>query len=306
MILTSNAGTRELSRAERSLGFARKGLDEDEREEIVDRSLAYSFRPEFLARIDETIVFDHLSRRDAVRIAELRLGELAQRVRRTGPRVRFSGAVARWVAANGMDEAEGARGIDHLVRREIEAPMAEILLEAGRRRGFWIEVSIRRGRPPHRSCGLGRVRRLDPGAWLCSLDALDRHPPRPAPGPGPRAPERSRRREPGDERSGRAREGRADDRGRRAEPRAAAALRRRRGRPGTAGTLGPGQGPRRPGQRRRDRRRQRGAVAALERAGPPDPRRRRPRRAEVGDRAAPAVGGGVPRLPAPCRSSRRS
>ena len=129
------------------LGFAPRTPDQRTRGEIVRRSLDHSFRPEFLARIDEMVLFDELSPRDAVTIAEMRLAELAARVRRTGPRVRFSSAVARWIAERGFDADEGARGIEHAVRRDIEAPMAEFLLDSDGPRGSWFTVSIRRGRP---------------------------------------------------------------------------------------------------------------------------------------------------------------
>ena len=147
VILTSNSGTRELREANESLGFAPRTPDQRTRGEIVRRSLDHSFRPEFLARIDEMVLFDELSPRDAVTIAEMRLAELAARVRRTGPRVRFSSAVARWIAERGFDADEGARGIEHAVRRDIEAPMAEFLLDSDGPRGSWFTVSIRRGRP---------------------------------------------------------------------------------------------------------------------------------------------------------------
>jgi ATP-dependent Clp protease ATP-binding subunit ClpC len=149
VILTSNAGTRELEAARERLGFARR---EDARAErgaraeqvIVQRELRALFAPEFLARLDEVVLFRDLSRESLREIAAQALLDLALRVRASEKRVRFSAAVARWAAERGANES-GARGVLHCIRREIEGPLAEALLCAGALE--WIEVSIRRGRP---------------------------------------------------------------------------------------------------------------------------------------------------------------
>jgi len=145
VILTSNAGTRELGAAKDRLGFARGALPEDERQTLAQHALGAAFAPEFLARLDEIVLFRELSARELGAVAEQALLALALRVRGRRKRVCFSPAVARWASARAAERDCGARGVLHCIRREIEAPLAEALLAA--EDGEWIEVSIRGGRP---------------------------------------------------------------------------------------------------------------------------------------------------------------
>ena len=148
VLFTSNTGARELARAAGAMGFrAGQPLERATIAEISRNALDRTFRPEFLARLDEVLPFGELGEEELARIAELELGRLAVRVRRRRRRVRFSSAVARWVAREGAREREGARGILRVIRRTIEAPLAELLLEPGARGAGWIRVSIRTGRP---------------------------------------------------------------------------------------------------------------------------------------------------------------
>ncbi len=145
VILTSNAGTRELLAARDPLGFGGAPLASGASAEIVARALGERFAPELLGRLDEVVLFRELGALDARAIAERELVSLARRVRARGRRVCFSAAVSRWAARTGFSGDSGARGIAHCVRREIESPLAEALLAS--QDGAWIEVSIRRGRP---------------------------------------------------------------------------------------------------------------------------------------------------------------
>ncbi len=148
VLFTSNTGARELARAAGAMGFRGEGpLGRETIEEISRNALDRAFRPEFLARLDEVLPFDELGEGALARIAELELGQLAVRVRRRRRRVRFSTAVARWAAREGAREGEGARGILRVIRRTIEAPLADLLLEPAARDAGWIRVSIRAGRP---------------------------------------------------------------------------------------------------------------------------------------------------------------
>ena len=145
VILTSNAGTRALAAAKERLGFARGAVPEDERHALVRHALGAAFAPEFLARLDEIVLFRELSARELGAVAEQALLALALRVRARQKRVCFSSAVARWASTRALERDCGARSVLHCIRREIEAPLAEALLAA--EESEWIEVSIRRGRP---------------------------------------------------------------------------------------------------------------------------------------------------------------
>ena len=147
MVLTSNAGTRELLADSERLGFpgsAAARAAEGTRREIVERALGAAFAPEFLARLDEVGLFRELAPEALRAVAAQALLDLALRVRASAKRVCFTAGVARWAAENGAREG-GARGVLHCIRRALEGPLAEVLLAA--EAGEWIEVSIRRGRP---------------------------------------------------------------------------------------------------------------------------------------------------------------
>lgn len=143
VLLTSNTASRELAAARDGIGFARAGLDPEVCRGIARAALEERFRPEFLGRLDEVVTFRDLDGAAARRIAEQRLCELASRVRRGGHRVRFRASVAPWLAERGLAEGEGARGILHVLRREVEAPLAALCIEHGT---GWIEGRIRAGK----------------------------------------------------------------------------------------------------------------------------------------------------------------
>jgi len=130
VVLTSNAGAREMVAAARPLGFGREALLGPERLEAIAReALERRFSPEFLGRIDETVLFEELDLEAAVAIARLELRDLALRARRAGRRVAFRPEIARWIAERGFSAEYGARGVARAVRREVETPLADLLLD---------------------------------------------------------------------------------------------------------------------------------------------------------------------------------
>jgi ATP-dependent Clp protease ATP-binding subunit ClpA len=87
------------------------------------------FRPEYLNRLDEIIIFRSLSREDIGRIVRLQLLRLADRVRRSaGIELAFTDMLVEHVAAEGFDPAYGARPIKRLIQREIENALAQEIL----------------------------------------------------------------------------------------------------------------------------------------------------------------------------------
>ncbi len=150
VVLTSNVGAREVARESHRVGFgADDPLDDGAVGEITRRELAQTFSPEFLGRLDETVLFRCLDGEDARSIARRQLGELAARVRGRGRRVAFTPAVAAWVAERGFTVESGAREIRRTIRRAIEAPLSDVLL-ATRRERPWIRIAVRKGEPEFR------------------------------------------------------------------------------------------------------------------------------------------------------------
>ena len=129
VILTSNAGAHDVQAAGRSVGFDRKNpITRESRRELTEQALRESFSPEFLSRVDETLIFEDLDTDTARRIAQARLTDLAVRARRTGTIVAFTPSVARWVAKRGFNPESGAREIRHVIQREVEPRLAALLL----------------------------------------------------------------------------------------------------------------------------------------------------------------------------------
>jgi ATP-dependent Clp protease ATP-binding subunit ClpA len=129
VVLTSNVGASEMQAATRRVGFAEPtALAEATLREITSRALETQFAPEFLARLDEQVLFRELTRDDAGVIAANLLGELAQRARRRHLKVDFAPGVARWVAERGFSPDTGARELRRVIERDVEARLADLLL----------------------------------------------------------------------------------------------------------------------------------------------------------------------------------
>lgn len=123
VIMTSNLGT--TSRVETKLGFAGS---HDERARNSEQALREWFRPEFLNRVDEIVVFDPLSEAELLQIVDLIVDEESHRLAEIGRAIRFSDAARRQIARDGYDPAFGARPLRRLVQRRIESPLSKMLI----------------------------------------------------------------------------------------------------------------------------------------------------------------------------------
>ena len=130
IILTSNVGASEISAA-KTLGFVASATagEENERRERMMRALRSTFRPEFLNRVDEVIIFNSLSRKDIAAIAKLMLADVTERSRSIGISLSFSPAVTELLAEKGFDENWGARPLRRTVMRLVEDQLSTDLLE---------------------------------------------------------------------------------------------------------------------------------------------------------------------------------
>ncbi len=144
VVLTSNAGAQEMDAASRRMGFAATEhgtLDAAALHDLAQTALRQQFAPEFLGRLDETIVFADLDAEAIERIAARLLGELALRARHTGTKVAFGPEIARHVAARcaatgAHGTPSGARAVRQILQREVEAPLAEWIVASRRRAGL--------------------------------------------------------------------------------------------------------------------------------------------------------------------------
>jgi ATP-dependent Clp protease ATP-binding subunit ClpB len=101
-----------------------------------------SFKPEFLNRLDEIIVFHRLEREDLARIVEIQLAYLKERLETRSVHLEMSPEATRWIADKGYDAAYGARPLKRLIQRSIENELALKLLDGTFHPGDTIVVGV--------------------------------------------------------------------------------------------------------------------------------------------------------------------
>ena len=129
LIMTSNLGT-EFIRRGGTLGFLQKegSLEDKEANQKIEKSLKETFRPEFLNRIDEVIIFSPLSLEQMYEIVDLQLQEIRQRLAEHGLKVELSSKARKWLANEGYDPSFGARPLKRTLQKYIESPLSVSLL----------------------------------------------------------------------------------------------------------------------------------------------------------------------------------
>ncbi|MCE2457509.1 MAG: AAA family ATPase [Dehalococcoidia bacterium] len=129
VIMTSNLGTGvEIREAVGFLRGANGETDSAKRRAAVDEALKRVFRPEFLNRIDETIVFDPLSEEETRQIVDIIFAEVSGRLAEHGVTIDLSDEARDWLAREGFDRTYGARPLRRVVQRSIENPLSRLIL----------------------------------------------------------------------------------------------------------------------------------------------------------------------------------
>jgi len=143
LIMTSNLGT-EYVRKGGTLGFLQKTSSEDEREshEKVEKALKAAFRPEFLNRIDEIIMFSPLSLDEMGEIVRLQMKEVQDRLNEYGIKVELSDTACNWLAKEGYDPAFGARPLRRAIQKYVESPLSVELLAHRFTTGSVVQVNV--------------------------------------------------------------------------------------------------------------------------------------------------------------------
>ncbi len=134
IILTSNLGAQALSQLP-------DGADaSDAKRDVMDAVRAH-FRPEFLNRLDETIIFDRLSRGDMDGIVDIQLARLAKRLAVRKITLDLDDGARKWLADEGYDPVFGARPLKRVIQRALQNPLAELLLAGDVLDGAQVSVS---------------------------------------------------------------------------------------------------------------------------------------------------------------------
>jgi len=147
IIMTSNAGVREISRDAR-LGFAAESglMNTGEIEAAALSELRRLFNPEFLNRVDDVIVFSALSRREVEKILDLQLADLSARLSEQNFSLLVTPAARRILINKGWDPKYGGRPLRRAVQKELEDPIASLILEENHPAGTVFTVEGRNGK----------------------------------------------------------------------------------------------------------------------------------------------------------------
>ncbi|MWB79203.1 ATP-dependent chaperone ClpB [Pseudooceanicola sp. 216_PA32_1] len=121
IVLTSNLGAQALSRLP-------EGADAGEAKRDVMEAVRAHFRPEFLNRLDEIIVFDRLARQDMDAIVDIQMGRLLKRLASRKIRLELDDSAHRWLADEGYDPVFGARPLKRVIQKALQDPLAELIL----------------------------------------------------------------------------------------------------------------------------------------------------------------------------------
>ncbi len=125
VIMTSNLGTGEGH--QEALGFLRNVSEKDTSERLrgsIEESLKKSFRPEFLNRIDEIVVFDAIEREQLLKIVDIMVSDIQSRMEEHGIDLILTEDAKAWLANEGFDEVYGARPLRRTIQRFIENPLS--------------------------------------------------------------------------------------------------------------------------------------------------------------------------------------
>jgi len=148
LIMTSNLGSELITGARRSVGFgggAANGADREDAElrDRLMRRLQEQFRPEFLNRIDEVIIFRRLESEQLRQITELLLDETRRRLRAQDIGVEFTPEGVDWIARHGYEPQFGARPLRRTIQREVDNRLSQMLLKGTLTPGRHVTVGAR-------------------------------------------------------------------------------------------------------------------------------------------------------------------
>lgn len=150
IIMTSNAGTRQLKEFGRGVGFnaggiGSNGMPKDEKDKeyarsVIQKHLSKQFAPEFLNRLDEIITFDQLDLSAITSIVDLELKSLVKRIENLGYHFQMTDKAKEFVASKGYDVQFGARPLKRAIQNYVEDGLCELLMEGNLKSGSVISI----------------------------------------------------------------------------------------------------------------------------------------------------------------------
>lgn len=142
LIMTSNLGTRELQKAG-GLGFGQssKKTIREKMEERINEEVKKTFNPEFINRLDETVIFNALDKKEIIRIVDIELEKILARVAERDITVRLTPGAKSLIAERGYNPTYGARHLRRTIQKLVEDPLAEEIILGNFTDGSKVRVS---------------------------------------------------------------------------------------------------------------------------------------------------------------------
>ena len=145
IIMTSNIGTRQIKDFGQGIGFstsAREASSNEYMKSIIHKALKKAFAPEFLNRVDDVIIFNHLQKDDIHKIIDIELQGLYERLNSMGHKVKISPSAKDFIAEKGYDIQFGARPLNRAIQKYLEDPLAEVIIKAELKEGDLLLVGF--------------------------------------------------------------------------------------------------------------------------------------------------------------------
>ena len=145
IIMTSNIGARQLQDFGTGVGFGTKTRTDNDQENIkgvIQSALKKAFAPEFLNRIDDVVIFNSLDKKDILKIIDIELEKLFNRINSLGYKVELTKNAKEYVAEKGFDEKYGARPLNRAIQKYIEDPLAEEIIQKKVKEGDVIKIDF--------------------------------------------------------------------------------------------------------------------------------------------------------------------
>ena len=145
IIMTSNIGSRQIKEYGNGIGFntsTKENNFDDESKSIIEKALKKQFSPEFLNRIDETILFKSLNKDDILKIIDLEINLIIKRIKDLGYTAKISKSAKVYIAEEGFDRKNGVRPLKRAIQRLSEDPISELIIDSKIIKGETINVSV--------------------------------------------------------------------------------------------------------------------------------------------------------------------
>ena len=147
IVMTSNLGAEFLADPRQPMGFGMPGegdrvVSEEEAYSLVMDSVRRHFRPEFINRVDEIIVFHRLRREDMSKIVDIQLGRIKKLLEDRKITIELDDAARTWLANKGYDPVYGARPLKRVIQKHVQDPLSEQILRGTVRDGSAVRVSV--------------------------------------------------------------------------------------------------------------------------------------------------------------------